>query len=70
VRGHSAILPSTTPTGTTLAVTYNGATSEAEEITVLRSTYGIFTLNQAGSGPAAISNSGGSRPQQPLERRR
>src|SRR4051794_35488597 len=57
----SAILPSTTRTGPArLTVTYNGATSESADITVVPSNFGIFTLNQAGSGPGAILNIGGA----------
>ena len=57
----AGILPSTTPTGTaTVTVTYNGATSEPAEITVVRSNFGIFTRNGQGSGPASISNFGAS----------
>lgn len=53
----SGILPSTTPTGTAnVTVTYNGSTSAPVKITVVKSDFGIFTLNQAGSGPAAILN--------------
>jgi len=51
------VVPSSTPTGTgTLTVTYNNQTSAAAPITVVRSSFGIFTLNQAGSGPAVVTD--------------
>jgi hypothetical protein len=37
-------------------VTYNGQTSAPAPITVITSTFGIFTLNQAGSGAAVLQN--------------
>ena len=53
----AAVLPSNTPVGSgTLTVTYNNQTSAARPITVVRSSFGIFTLNQAGSGPGVIQN--------------
>ena len=53
----SGILPSNTPTGTAnVTVTFNNATSAPAKITVVKSDFGIFTLNQAGSGPGAILN--------------
>jgi uncharacterized protein (TIGR03437 family) len=53
----AAILPSDTPEGTgTIAVTYNGQTSATAPIRVVRSSFGIFTLNQAGSGPGVFQN--------------
>ena len=52
-----AILPSDAPTGNaTLTVTYNGQTSAPRSFTVARSNFGIFTSNQAGSGPGAVQN--------------
>jgi uncharacterized protein (TIGR03437 family) len=54
----NAVLPSTTPTGTgTVTVTYNNQTSATAPIIVVASSFAAFTLNQAGSGPAIISNS-------------
>jgi uncharacterized protein (TIGR03437 family) len=51
------VVPSSTPTGTgTLTVTYNNVTSAAAPITVVRSSFGLFTLNQAGSGPAVVTD--------------
>lgn len=53
----AAILPSQTPEGTgTLTVTYNGQTSATAPIRVVRSAFGIFTLNQGGSGPGVFQN--------------
>ena len=53
----AAILPSQTPEGNgTLTVTYNGQTTAAAQIRVVRSAFGIFTLNQGGSGPGVFQN--------------
>ncbi len=53
----AAILPSATPVGTgTLTVTFNGATSAAAAIQVVASSFGIFTLNQKGSGAAIVTD--------------
>jgi uncharacterized protein (TIGR03437 family) len=53
----AAILPSSTPAGTgTITVTYNGQTSAASPIRVVQSAFGIFTLNEAGSGPGVFQN--------------
>lgn len=52
-----AILPSATPVGdATLTVTTGGQTSRPFSFRVTRSSFGIFTANQAGSGPGAIQN--------------
>ncbi|HWT83511.1 MAG TPA: hypothetical protein VN648_32465, partial [Candidatus Methylomirabilis sp.] len=52
-----AILPSSTPTGDgTLTLTYQGQTSAPIGVKVVKSGFGIFTRNQAGSGPASIDN--------------
>lgn len=52
----AAILPSNTPTGSgTITLTYNGATSTPAPITVVKSNLGIYTLNQAGSGPGVVT---------------
>ncbi len=49
-----AILPSNTPLGTgQITVTKNGETGPAASIQVVESAFGILTMNQAGSGPAA-----------------
>ena len=53
----AAILPSNTPTGAgALTVTFNGQKSDSVPIQVVASAFGIFTLNQAGSGPAIVQN--------------
>ena len=53
-----AILPSDTPEGEgTLTVTYQGQTNRfPARIRVVRRAFGIFTINQAGSGPGAITD--------------
>lgn len=52
----AAVLPSSTPLGDgTLTVTYNGQTSAPEPIHVVKSTFGLFTLNRGGSGPAVLT---------------
>lgn len=53
----AAVLPSNTPVGTgTVTVTYNGRASATAPITVVRSSLGIFAVNQGGSGPGVIQN--------------
>ena len=53
----AAVLPSSTPVGSgTLRVSFNGQASSPAPITVVRSSFGTFTLNQAGSGPGVIQN--------------
>ncbi len=53
----AGILPSNTPVGSAnVTVTYNGATSAPVKIAVVKSNFGIFTLNLKGTGPAAILN--------------
>ena len=55
----AAILPSTTPLGTGgLTVSYNG-TSNAAPITVVKSSPGIFTVNEQGTGPGVIQDANG-----------
>lgn len=52
-----AIIPSNTPTGSgQLTVTYNGQTSASFPVTIVASQFGIFTINQGGSGPAVVQN--------------
>lgn len=52
-----AIIPSNTPVGNaTLSVTFNGQTSPTIPIEIVQSQLGIFTINQAGSGPAVVQN--------------
>ena len=53
----AAILPSNTPIGTgTITVTYNSQTSPAAPIRVVKSSFGAFAVNQAGSGPSVVQN--------------
>ncbi len=53
----NAVLPSSTPTGKgTVTVAYNSQTSATAPITVVASSFGAFTLNQAGSGPGIITD--------------
>ncbi|MBI2819546.1 MAG: hypothetical protein HYX73_06170, partial [Acidobacteria bacterium] len=53
----AAVLPSSTPLGNgTVTITFNGQTSAPAPITVVRSSFGIFSLNQAGSGPGIFQN--------------
>lgn len=52
----AAILPSNTPVGKgRLTLTSNGQSSSTD-IEVVRSSFGIFTVNQAGSGPSIAQN--------------
>ena len=53
----AAVLPSDTPVGTgTLTVTYNGQTSAPAPITVVGGSFGIFSVNQAGTGQGVFQN--------------
>ena len=53
----AGILPSNTPAGNgTLAVIYNGVTSASVPIRVVDAAFGVFTLNQGGTGPGVFSN--------------
>jgi uncharacterized protein (TIGR03437 family) len=53
----AAILPSATPTGAGFVLLkYQGRTSGSRPIQVVRSSFGIFTRNQAGTGPGIIQN--------------
>jgi uncharacterized protein (TIGR03437 family) len=53
----AAILPSRIPPGNaTITVTYLNRTSAPASIRVARSSFGIFTRNQAGSGPGIVQN--------------
>ncbi|MFN7993335.1 MAG: hypothetical protein U0Q18_07025 [Bryobacteraceae bacterium] len=53
----NAVLPSRTPAGDgTLTVTYGGRTSAAAPIHVVNRSFGIFTRNMAGRGPAIVQN--------------
>lgn len=53
----AGLMPSSTPIGdATVTVTYQGQASNPQAITVAKRKIGLFTLNQAGSGPAVIQN--------------
>jgi uncharacterized protein (TIGR03437 family) len=55
----NAIMPSAAPTGSgTITVTNSGQSSAAWPITVVGSSFGAFALNQAGSGPAIVTDAG------------
>ncbi|HMD70795.1 MAG TPA: beta-propeller fold lactonase family protein [Bryobacteraceae bacterium] len=61
----AAILPSATPVGDGfVTVTYNNRASATAPIHVVRGSVGLFTRNQAGSGPAIVQNynSGSDQP--------
>ena len=52
----AAILPSATPVGNgTLSVSYQGATATLA-IQVVKGSFGMFTLNEGGSGPAVVTD--------------
>lgn len=54
----SAVIPSTIPVGSgSIRVTYNGQTSAPFPVSVVKTAFGIFTINSAGSG-AAIAYTG------------
>jgi uncharacterized protein (TIGR03437 family) len=51
----AAILPSDVPVGTgTMVLTYNGVMSAPLSITVVEHSFGIFAINQGGSGPGVF----------------
>ncbi len=53
----AAVLPSNTPTGAgTLTVTFNGQTSAGVAVQIVPNSFGIFTVNQAGTGPGIITD--------------
>lgn len=53
----AAILPSNTPIGEgTITVRFNGLVADTGPITVVASSFGIFTLNQQGIGPAVATD--------------
>ena len=53
----NAILPSSTPVGQVfVSVSYNGRSGGLERIKVVRSSFGIFTRNSSGAGPAIAQN--------------
>jgi uncharacterized protein (TIGR03437 family) len=53
----AAILPNNTPVGNgTLTVTYNGQTSAPLNIQVVPHSFGIFSVNLSGTGPAVMTD--------------
>ncbi|HTC89599.1 MAG TPA: hypothetical protein VK686_14930 [Bryobacteraceae bacterium] len=53
----AAVVPSRTPVGSgTMVVTYNGTNSAPLKINVVAHDFGIFALNQGGSGPGVLVN--------------
>jgi len=55
----AAILPSNTPTGNgTLTLSFGGRATAPFSIRVVRSSFGIFSLNQGGSGPGIFTDPG------------
>ena len=53
----NAVLPSNTPTGTgNITVSYNGTASANYPITVVTSSFGAFSVNEAGTGPGIITD--------------
>jgi len=53
----AGIVPSNAPTGNgSLTVTYNNQTSAPVPVTILANAFGIFTINQQGSGPGVFTD--------------
>ncbi len=52
----NAILPSAVPAGAATVTVVNGTRSNAQSITVVKSSFGIFARNQGGSGPGIVQN--------------
>ena len=53
----AGIVPSNTPAGSgNLTVTYNNQTSAPVPVTILANAFGIFTINQQGSGPGVFTD--------------
>lgn len=53
----AAVLPSDTPVGSgTMVLTYNSSASSALNVTVSAHDFGVFAVNQGGSGPGVITN--------------
>jgi uncharacterized protein (TIGR03437 family) len=53
----AAIMPSNVPVGAgSLTVTYNGKTSTSVPVKVIDRGFGMFTINQGGTGPAIVQN--------------
>lgn len=53
----NAIMPSNAPLGdATITVTWNGRTSGSQRVKIVESSFGFFTANQNGMGPAIAQN--------------
>jgi uncharacterized protein (TIGR03437 family) len=53
----NAIMPSNAPLGeATITVTFNGRSSAAQRVRIVESSFGFFTVNQTGGGPAVVQN--------------
>lgn len=53
----AAVMPSATPVGlASLTVTYNGQTSAPALFSVVSNSFGIFTINSAGTGPGIVTD--------------
>ena len=53
----AAVVPSSTPVGSgTMVVTYNNTSSAPLKINVVAHDFGIFAINQGGSGPGVLVN--------------
>ncbi|HUS06848.1 MAG TPA: hypothetical protein VMZ52_11150, partial [Bryobacteraceae bacterium] len=53
----NAILPSTASVGSaTVTVSFGGQTSDPQKIWIVPSSFGVFTKNRAGFGPAIVQN--------------
>jgi uncharacterized protein (TIGR03437 family) len=57
----NGVMPSSTPAGSgTMVVTLNGQSSQPFPVTVVPSSFGIFTANEGGTGPGAFYNIDGT----------
>jgi len=61
----NAVMPSAVPVGPATLTVTNGGSSSSIQIQVVKASVGIFTVNQGGTGPAALYNynSASSQPQ-------
>jgi len=56
------MIPSNTPVGDgTMVLTYNGQRSNGLSVRIVQNSFGIFAINQAGSGPGVILTTDGSQ---------
>ena len=59
----TALLPSTTPVGSgTVTVSNSGTASASAPISVVASSFGIYTVNPGGTGPGMITQADGATP--------